>query len=400
MGQGGRRYGIRGKTVLITGPARGIGAETARQLAAKGANLALAGLEPERLGALADRLGPNAAWFEADVRQADQLEKAVAGAVERFGGIEVVVANGGPGATDRRGRGAADGRVRAHPVMAAPGRLNASMDSNGRTVLTTGANSGIGLATTIELAKRGFRSVGSVRSGAKARQVRKAARQAGVEVETVLLDVTDAAACRRVMQRVKPWGLVNNAGSSFSGAIEDVGDAEARAALETMVIAPMRLARLGIPLMRAAGEGRIVNISSIYGRTTTPLTGWYQGAKHAVEGLSDALRMEVASDGIKVILIEPGSIDTGIWDSAGQELETRDRSRYAAAYRRTQQGIDLTRRFMAGPGKVAKVVARSLTVRSPRSRYLVGYDAELAARVTAVMPDAVKDQILRRTLGL
>ncbi len=274
------------------------------------------------------------------------------------------------------------------------------MDSNGRTVLTTGANSGIGLATTIELAKRGFRSVGSVRSGAKARQVRKAARQAGVEVETILLDVTDAAACRRVMQRVKPWGLVNNAGSSFSGAIEDVGDAEARAALETMVIAPMRLARLGIPLMRAAGEGRIVNISSIYGRTTTPLTGWYQGAKHAVEGLSDALRMEVASDGIKVILIEPGSIDTGIWDSAGQELETRDRSRYAAAYRRTQQGIDLTRRFMAGPGKVAKVVARSLTVRSPRSRYLVGYDAELAARVTAVMPDAVKDQILRRTLGL
>src|SRR5437870_993391 len=125
-----------------------------------------------------------------------------------------------------------------------------------RTVLTTAASSGIGLASTIELARRGFRSVGSVRSATKARQVRAAAREADVDVETVLLDVTDAAACRRVVERLKPWGLVNNAGSSFSGAIEDVGDAEAREALDTMVLAPMRLARLSLPHMRVAGGGR------------------------------------------------------------------------------------------------------------------------------------------------
>src|SRR5439155_24976243 len=87
---------------------------------------------------------------------------------------------------------------------------------------------------------RGLRWVGSVRSATKARQVRAAAREADVDVETVLLDVTDAAACRRVVERLKPWGLVNNAGSSLSGAIEDVGDAEAREALDTMVLAPMR----------------------------------------------------------------------------------------------------------------------------------------------------------------
>src|SRR5437764_3714191 len=144
-----------------------------------------------------------------------------------------------------------------------------------------------------------------------------------------------------VVDRLKPWGLVNNAGSSFSGAIEDVGDAEAREALETMVLAPMRLARLSLGHMRAAGGGRIVQISSIYGLTTTPLTGWYQGSKHAIEGLSDALRMEVARDGIAVVLIEPGGVDTGIWDSADEDFDQGRSSRYRGAYERTKQGIAL-----------------------------------------------------------
>ena len=180
-----------------------------------------------------------------------------------------------------------------------------------RTVLVTGANSGIGLASTLHLAKLGFHTVGSVRSKAKASHLADVASSAGVSVETMVMDVTDAERCAAVIGNLHPWAVVNNAGYSGVGAIEDVTDDEARRQLETMVVAPMRLARLSLSHMREAGGGRIANISSIYGLTTTPFSGWYQASKHALEAASDALRNEVARDGIKVVLIEPGGIKQG-----------------------------------------------------------------------------------------
>lgn len=269
-----------------------------------------------------------------------------------------------------------------------------------KVVLTTGANSGIGLATAVELARRGFRSVGTVRSRAKARRVAEAARAAGVDVETALLDVTDAEACADVVARFTPWGLVNNAGFSVTGALEDIGDDEARHALETMVVAPVRLARLALPAMRAAGGGRIVNISSIYGRTTTPLTGWYQGCKHALEGLSDALRAEVASAGVKVVLVEPGGFRTGIWQEAQDDVSSRHDSLFAGAYRRLATGTRLAQPVMGSPAQVARVVARALRSPLPRARYLVGYDAVTGAVLERMVPTPVKDRVTRVVLGL
>jgi len=267
-------------------------------------------------------------------------------------------------------------------------------------VLTTGANSGLGLATAIALARAGFDSVGSVRSAAKARRVRDAAEAAGVEVRTVLLDVRDEAACRRVVGRLKPWAVVNNAGYPASGAVEDVGDEEARAAFETMVLAPMRLARLALPRMRERGEGRIVNMSSIYGLATTPLIGWYQACKHALEALSDALRVETAGFGVKVILVEPGGFDTGIWDQWHAETDSRADSNYEAAYERARSGINFGRGLMGRPEDVAKVVVKALTAKRPHVRYLVGNDARAIALYDSLVPSEVKDRLARLTLGL
>lgn len=267
------------------------------------------------------------------------------------------------------------------------------------TVLTTGANSGIGLATVIEAAKRGHRSVGSVRSKAKAEVVHGAAAARGVEVETVLLDVTDADTGAEVIEEIRPDALINNAGFSITGAIEDVTDDEARFAFETMVLAPMRLSRLAIPSMRDAGWGRIVNVSSIYGRTSTPLTGWYQGCKHALEGLSDALRMEVARDGIKVVLIEPGGFRTGIWEETEREVEKRAGSRYDSSYGRTLATTKLWQPIMGEPGRCASVIL-DVVEGNPRARYLVGVDAQALGLIENLAPTAIRDRITRFTLGL
>jgi NAD(P)-dependent dehydrogenase (short-subunit alcohol dehydrogenase family) len=272
-------------------------------------------------------------------------------------------------------------------------------DRREQTVLTTGANSGIGLATVVEVARRGYRSVGTVRSQEKADVVAAAARDAGVEVETAILDVTHAADIEQLVDRHRPYGLVNNAGYSITGAIEDVSDEEALAALETMVLAPMRLARLAIPHMRERGEGRIVNVSSIYGRVTTPLTGWYQGAKHALEALTDALRMEVAGSGIRVVLVEPGGFRTGIWEETEREIDKRAGSRYDSAYRRTLQSTRLAQPIMGDPGRVARIIAGALSGFT-RPRYLVGYDAAAIALWSRLTPTEIKDRLSRIVLGL
>lgn len=275
-------------------------------------------------------------------------------------------------------------------------------DRRDKAVLTTGANSGIGLATVLEVAKRGYHSIGSVRSEAKADVVAKAAADAGVEVETILLDVAEPAQCERALENLRLYGLVNNAGYGQVGAIEDVDDAEAHHLFETMVFGPMRLARLALPHMREAGDGRIINISSVMGRLTTPFAGWYQAAKHAVEALSDAMRIEEAGAGVKVVLVEPGGFKTNIWEEFERDLAKHDSagSRFMSAYRRSAQGQRLLEPIMGNPQQCARVIAGALDARTPRARYLVGLDAQAMNLADSLTPTFIKDRVMRLGLGL
>lgn len=270
-----------------------------------------------------------------------------------------------------------------------------------RSVLVTGASSGIGLATAVRLAGLGFRTFASVRTEAKMDAVRDAAAGAGVEVEPLVLDVTDEAAGERVIPDLELYGLVNNAGYFNAGAIEDVSRAEATRQLETMVVAPMRLARLALPAMRAAGQGRIVNVTSSLTHTSGALIGWYQASKHALAAASDALRMEVASWGVEVVQVEPGGIDTEIWLKAEDDLlRRRAGSAHVTAYDRALAVLHALEGRMHPPAKVAEVVGRALTAGRPQPRYRVGAESTLLVAADAFAPVRVKDRLARTILGL
>ena len=276
----------------------------------------------------------------------------------------------------------------------------------GRSVLVTGASSGIGLVTCLELAGAGYDVVGTVRSAEKAEGLRQAAAERGVVVRSVELDVDDAEACAAAVGEVAaltaggPWGLVNNAGSVQSGAVEDVPDELVRAQLETNVLAPVRLARLFLPGMRAQGGGRIVNISSVAGRLSTPLLGWYCASKHALEAVTDALRMEVEADGVRVVLVEPGMFATRIW-SAAQEggFPEPTTARYTAAYARTGAVAAHSDR-LPDPVWVARTVRLALASRAPLARYVVGADAVGGILAEAVVPTTLSDYVKAVGTGL
>jgi len=272
-----------------------------------------------------------------------------------------------------------------------------------RTVVVTGANSGIGLATALELAAAGYDVVGTARSLEKAEVLLEAAAERNLTVRTSVCDVGDAESCAKAFAEIESagdiWGLVNNAGFAQAGAIEDVGDDEVREQLEVNLVAPARTARLVLPGMRRRGEGRIVNISSVAGRISLPLMGWYCASKHGLEAMTDALRMEVAPFGVAVSLVEPGSFGTGIWEGARYPSDAAADA-YATGYQRARRTTTAGMRVMPDPVWVARTVRLALGSPVPLARYLIGADAVGGVLAERIVPTAVTDVVKRLATGL
>ena len=275
------------------------------------------------------------------------------------------------------------------------------------TVLVTGTSTGIGHATALRLAEEGFTVFAGVRKSSDGRRLQE--RAPGVT--PLLLDVTDQGQIEAAAKHLSETagrldGLVNNAGVGVTGPVELVSLDSLRWQYEVNVFGQVAVIQAMLPLLRSAG-GRIVTVGSVGSWVTMPFGGPLCSSKHAIRSLNDALRMELAPSGIRVSLIEPGSIKTPAVDKVEADADAtldamgaEGRDRYGARYRAMTANAMKRERGGSDPDVVARAIQHALTARSPRARYPVGKDSRTMSTLARLLPQHVLDTLRMRALGI
>ncbi len=270
-----------------------------------------------------------------------------------------------------------------------------------KVILITGASSGIGQATARALASQGH----LVYAGARRLGLMDELKPLGVK--PVFLDVTNEQRRSDVLELILSEQsridvLINNAGFGRYGAVEDISLQEARYQMETNLYGLVGLAQLVLPHMRRQGQGRIINVSSIAGKMSMPMSGWYHASKHAIEAISDSLRMEVEQFGIEVVIIEPGLIDTPFYETALNEIyKNSGHGPYADYARRMSKFLkNIITPESAGrgssPSVIAEVVAQAVRAKKPKIRYRAGRLAKITLAAQAILPDRLTDILVKK----
>lgn len=275
-------------------------------------------------------------------------------------------------------------------------------DQRAPVAIVTGCSSGIGLATARLLAEQGWWVFATARRP-------EAIPDLGYgQVTPLHLDVIDESSRTAAIEQVRSHAgridaLVNSAGYSEVGPLEEATTEEVQRQFATNAFGPLRLAQLVLPTMRMQRRGRIVNVSSINGRVVIPFIGLYCGSKFALEAMSDALRLEAGPFGVHVIVVTPGATRTNFTSAAAEHVRRFATDR-GSAYHRYFDGIN---RFVAqstvrssAPEAVAAVIYRALTAQHPRVRYTATADARLILAIVPRLPGRIRDAVWRRLLGL
>ena len=270
------------------------------------------------------------------------------------------------------------------------------------SVLITGCSSGIGLATAQLLKARGWRVI------ATARRPGDVGRLSAQGFEALQLDVCDAASIERALATLLTLtggeldGLVNNAGIAIPGAVEDLSRDNLLRQFDTNFFGLVELTRRVLPVMRHRNRGRIVMVSSILGRVAMPWRGAYNASKHALEGITDTLRMELRGSGIQVALVNPGPVRSRFRDNSLANFDAQVDSAssvHAADYARlrAQSGAEKDgQAFTVGPEVVAAKIAHALESPRPKARYYVTVPAYVLATARCLLPTAWLDAVLAR----
>ncbi|MFS8114046.1 oxidoreductase [Rhizobium jaguaris] len=270
------------------------------------------------------------------------------------------------------------------------------IDNRKKTALVTGASSGMGREIAKRLISDGFRVYVAARNVDKMRDLEKIGARA-LQMDISNDDEIQAAVATILAESGSIDVLVNNAGFGLYGPVEDIPLDEARYQFAVNVFGPARLTQLLLPAMRQRGSGTIVNITSMGGKIYTLLGAWYHATKHALEGWSDSLRLELAPFGINVVIVEPGLIETGFGDVVADGLVKRSG---AGAYAKASQAVAKITKATYGHGRgtdpkvIADVVSTAVSARRPRTRYVAGKYAKPMIAIRKWFGDRMFDRII------